>query len=375
MQTLTSIDRDSSLPEGSRTDARIDVASCDRIIRGTVVRVDRPTTNVTILTVRLPADANFSYVPGQYINVLGNDRRFRSYSLARAAAIDGCIDLHIGRVAGGLFSDISMRTIRVGDSLSWLGPFGDFHWHERAGKKAVFLCTGTGFAPVRALLEHILGADHNATAVLYWGGRKLSDLYARSLLKGWSRDYPNFRFVPVLSEGDYIEGSSIKRGYVQQVAMQDYESFEQLMVYACGSPRMVSTARQALIEERGLSEDAFFADPFGELAGVPNRDVVTDDGEIIRIKVGGVTHSVRSGTTLLRALQQTGVPIQSVCGGRRACGTCIVDIEPAWAGKIPVPTDDERDILSFTSGLKPTSRLACQIELEPDMDELALHVR
>jgi len=346
-----------------------------QLINGVVSEVGRPTSNVTILQVRVESDAPFCYVPGQYINVIGSDSRMRSYSLAHAEVLDGCIELHVGRVQGGLFSDEAMRIVKEGDPLSWLGPYGDFGWHPHAGKRAIFVCTGTGFAPIRALLERAIGAADAVPIVLYWGARKLSDLYARTLLKTWACEHPNFRFVPVLSEGVSIEGSSIRRGHVHQVVVEDFDSLQDAMVYACGSPRMVDSARRAFIETRGLPESAFFSDPFGESESLSGPDAVENGGALIQIAVSGAAHTVRGDGTLLGALKRAGVRISSVCGGQRACGTCVVEIEPNWRDKLAPPTDEELDLLTFTPDATSSCRLACQIKLDPAMNGLSVRVR
>jgi CDP-4-dehydro-6-deoxyglucose reductase len=344
-------------------------------INGVVSAVARPTSNVTILKVRVEPDTPFCYVPGQYINVIGSDSRMRSYSLARAEVLDGCIELHVGRMQGGIFSDEAMRLVKEGDPFSWLGPYGDFGWHPNAGKRAIFVCTGTGFAPIRALLERAIDAADSVPIVLYWGARKLSDLYARALLIGWACEHPNFEFVPVLSEGVAIEGSSIRRGHVHQVVVEDFDSLQDAMVYACGSPRMVDSARRAFMETRGLPESAFFSDPFGETESLPGSDATEHDGALIQIAVSGAAHTVRGNGTLLGALKRACVRISSVCGGQRACGTCVVEIEPAWRDKLAGPTDEELDLLTFTPDATSSCRLACQIKLDSTMNGLCLRVR
>jgi len=365
-----------SMPTGNARNA-VDqqVATSRRLIRGTVSRVDRPSSGVTILSVRVDFDTPFSYAPGQFINVLGNDGRFRSYSLARADVLNGCIELHIGRVSGGVFSDEAMRIAKPGDPLSWLGPYGEFAWHADAGKRAIFVCTGTGFAPIRALLERTLSAAISTPIMLYWGGRKLSDLYFRALLQSWAREHANFRFVPVLSDGVAIEGSSIRRGYVHQVVMEDIQSLDDAMAYACGSPKMVNAARHAFIEQRGLPARAFFADPFGEIDSTPVPDVAYGECAQLQIDVSGVKYTVRAEGTLLAALKRAGVPIQSVCGGQRACGTCLVEVAAEWCGKLADPKGEELDLLAFTPEATSSCRLACQIKLDPAMNGLAVRVR
>ena len=376
MQKPTSTNVAFKMPVGNARDAVVlNDAASRRLIRGTVSRVDRPTSGVTILSVRVNADTPFSYTPGQYINVLGNDGRFKSYSLARADLLDGCIELHIGRVPGGVFSDEAMRTAKAGDPLSWLGPYGEFAWHFGVGKRAIFVCTGTGFAPVRALLERTLGAAIDTPIALYWGGRKLSDLYFRALMQSLAREHANFRFVPVLSDGIAIEGSSIRRGHVHEVVMEDIQSLNDAMVYACGSPKMVNAARRAFIEQRGLPEQAFFADPFGEIESAPALHTAYRECAQVQIDVGGTEYMVGAEGTLLQALKRAEIPIQSVCGGHRACGTCVVEVAAEWRDKIAEPKSEELDLLAFTPDPTGSPRLACHIRLDRTMNGFTVRVR
>jgi CDP-4-dehydro-6-deoxyglucose reductase len=361
------------------------------LVHGVVADIERRGTSVTLLRIRVPADRDFRYMPGQYIDVQGADGYFRSFSLACADLIDGCVELHIRRIDGGVFSDRTMRSLKRGDALSWRGPFGDFAWRGTStARHAVFMCTGTGFAPVRAVIEEALAQGESRPLSLYWGGREDDDLYLCEVPRAWEREHANFRFIPVLSRSSlrqdlgqgpdsHLSSSSrdqidpCRRGRVHDAVMQDFASLADADVYACGSPAMVATARETLIAKRGLSDTAFFSDPFGmiELA-LPTQS--PESVNALQIIANGVEYSVAPDGTLLAALRSLGIPIMTVCGGRCACGTCTVEIDEGSRAHLPPPGRDERELLECLPEVTPRSRLACQIRLEAATSGLSLCV-
>lgn len=339
------------------------------LIHGHIDRIDPLGPNVTMLKIRVAPASAFAWTPGQYIEVLGADGRFRCFSLARSRLVDGCIELHIARVPNGAFSDHTMRVLKTGDALSWRGPIGEFGWRRDVrAKHAVFLCTGTGFAPVRAIVESLQFERPASMPIsIYWGGRASADHYLSDLAHDWARSHSGIRFVPMISRRTQGIGDA-RVGYVQHAVADDFDSLADAVVYACGSPAMVSNARDLLIGERGLRHDAFFADPFG-LVDAP---LAAMSHAAIQIRANGIPHSVSTDQTLLAALRGAGVAMQSVCGGRGACGTCVVELEDASRALVAAPTRDERDLLECLPNLTARSRLACQIRLERSADGLSV---
>lgn len=340
------------------------------LVHGQVEQIKQYGPAVTILRIRLAQGEAFAWSPGQYIDVLADDGRFRSFSLAQSRLQDGCIELHVRRIPNGIFSDRAMRTLRRGDSVSWRGPFGDFGWQSRpAAAHAVFICTGTGFAPVRAIVDATLSEAWNRPVSLYWGGRGSTDLYLQDVAREWANSHDNFRFVPVLSRS--VEGVDDGRyGRVQHAVMEDFGSLADADVYACGSPAMVADVRDTLIAQRGLPPEAFFADPFGEIATKPPSSLGGD----IRVKANGIDHRVSADQTLLTALRSSGVAISSICGGRGACGTCRIEIDDASCATLAPPRGDEQDLLECLPNVTARSRLACQIRLDQSASGLSLSI-
>lgn len=219
--------------------------------------------DVLKVTLRLPPANNFPFYPGQYIDVLGPGGVRRSYSLANAPAADKLLELHVRAVPGGAMSEYWFGAAKVNDLLRLNGPLGTFFLRGCAGLDVIFLATGTGIAPVKAMLEGIdqLPAEERPRSVqVYWGGRTLLDHY----LDVASMPHAG-RYVPVLSRApDDWTGA---RGHVQDVLMTDVTDFSNALVYTCGSDLMIHGARTALIAA-GLLARRFFSDAFVSSASV-----------------------------------------------------------------------------------------------------------
>ncbi|MET0107016.1 MAG: FAD-binding oxidoreductase [Sedimenticola sp.] len=219
--------------------------------------LERLATDVIKVVLRLPPTSEFSFLPGQYIDVIAQGGIRRSYSLANASAVDNLLELHIRAVPGGLMSEYWFRQAKVNDLLRLNGPLGTFFLREMAGLDLVFLATGTGIAPVKSMLEsiEILPIENKPRSItVYWGGRKPSDLYWDvNSIKGVHR------YVPVLSRaGSDWSGA---KGYVQQVLLAEISDLSETVVYACGSNAMIHSAKDLLLTA-GLPEQNFLSDAF-----------------------------------------------------------------------------------------------------------------
>lgn len=213
--------------------------------------------DVMQVSLRLPPTADFTYLPGQYIDVIGPAGIRRSYSLANAQACDKHLELHIRAVPGGAMSVYWFQNAQVNDLLRLNGPLGTFFLRQIAGLDLVFLATGTGIAPVKSMLEGMsaLPADQQARSVtVYWGARKPEDLYCNVAAFSGSAQY-----VPVLSQADDTWAGA--RGYVQQQLLKDTPDLSQAVVYACGSDAMIQSAK-SLLQSAGLPAHRFHSDAF-----------------------------------------------------------------------------------------------------------------
>jgi CDP-4-dehydro-6-deoxyglucose reductase len=227
-----------------------------------VVGIDKPAPDVAVLRLRVPQNEIMFFLAGQYIDILLPDGRRRSYSLAvRPDPVELTqIELHIRHVPGGAFTDHVFSNMKLRDVLRFEGPFGSFFLRD-SDKPAILLASGTGFAPVKAMVEHAIAAGDRRPLHIYWGGRRREDLYRMELARLWAADHPQVHFIPVLSEPGQ-GGWDGRTGLVHRAVMDDIGDLSSCQVYACGSPLMVDAARSDFVRLRNLPPDQFFADAF-----------------------------------------------------------------------------------------------------------------
>jgi CDP-4-dehydro-6-deoxyglucose reductase len=234
-----------------------------------VLSIDKPTADVAVLKLQLPANQNLQYRAGQYVEFILRDGARRSYSMANAPHHLGtppAIELHIRHMPGGKFTDHVFGAMKEKDILRMEGPFGSFFLREASDKPLVLLASGTGFAPIKALIEHMEFKGITRPAVLYWGCRSKADLYLHEWAEAAAARLPHLRYVPVLSEPKAQDGWTGRTGFVHQAVMADLPDLSGHQVYACGAPIMVESAERDFTARCGLPADEFFADSFTSAA-------------------------------------------------------------------------------------------------------------
>ncbi|MGE5094497.1 MAG: CDP-6-deoxy-delta-3,4-glucoseen reductase [Betaproteobacteria bacterium] len=227
-----------------------------------VEKVEKPADDVAILLLKLPTGERLQFLAGQYIDILLKDGKRRSFSLANPPHDDQFLELHVRKSPGGAFSNYVFEQMKERAILRFEGPLGTFYLREDSDKPLIFVAGGTGFAPIKAQLEHLFHQGDDRPKVLYWGARSRKDLYLPDLPVQWQREHPGFSFVPVISDplpGDEWPG---RTGLVHQAVLDDFADLSGYQVYACGAPAMTDIAKQSFVEQRGLPEDEFYCDAF-----------------------------------------------------------------------------------------------------------------
>ncbi|VFR34671.1 2-polyprenylphenol hydroxylase and related flavodoxin oxidoreductases / CDP-6-deoxy-delta-3,4-glucoseen reductase-like [plant metagenome] len=237
-----------------------------------VMTLERAAPDVTVLTLQLPATEPFRYYAGQYIEVILKDGRRRSYSMASPPGTGGPLELHIRHLPGGVFTDhvfgAGATQMKEREIMRLEGPLGSFFLREDSDAPIVLLASGTGFAPVKAIVEHMQLAGIRRPVRLYWGGRRPQDLYMHALAEGWAAQIPDFQYIPVVSQALPEDNWTGRTGFVHEAVMQDLPDLSGWQVYACGTPLMVDAARRDFGARCQLPEEAFFADAFTSEADV-----------------------------------------------------------------------------------------------------------
>lgn len=219
--------------------------------------LEKLSSDVLRVTLRLPPDLRLNYYPGQYVDVIGKGGVHRSYSMANAPTVDKLIELHIRHVPDGVMSRYWFEQAKLNDLLCIRGPLGTFCLHNVADADVIFLATGTGIAPIKAILEGLAAGPTTSlprSIRIYWGGRIPQDLYWDPLKTGLQLEY-----IPVLSRANASWLGA--RGHVQQAVLLNSPNLEQTVVYACGSLAMIDSARVQLCAA-GLDKRRFFSDAF-----------------------------------------------------------------------------------------------------------------
>jgi CDP-4-dehydro-6-deoxyglucose reductase len=238
-----------------------------------VQQLQRVADDVMIVRVKLPANERLQFLAGQYLDFLLKGGERRSFSMANAPHADDLIELHIRQVAGGSFTDHVFGKMKERDILRFEGPLGSFFLREESAKPIVFVASGTGFAPIKSIIQSAFHRKVTRPMVLYWGARRPKDLYLSSLPETWAREHSHFRYIPVISEARPEDRWSGRSGFVHRAVMQDLPDLSAHQVYVCGVPVMVDSARKDFIALCQLPEDEFYADSFTTQADLASDEL------------------------------------------------------------------------------------------------------
>lgn len=245
---------------------RID-PSLRKTLQAKVFKITQPAPDVTVLQLRLPAGVRAKFLAGQYLQVILPDGRRRPYSMANPPHENDGLQLHVRREPGGAFSDGLLPALQPGDLLAVELPHGDFWLREDSQRPLVLVAGGTGFAPIKSILDHIVRKRIARPVTLYWGGRVPADLYAPQQVDKWKAALPGLRYEAVVSRPPGDGSWSGRTGRLPEAVLADFADLSGHEVYACGAPAMVAALREACIAQRGLPDDRFFSDAFVSQAG------------------------------------------------------------------------------------------------------------
>jgi CDP-4-dehydro-6-deoxyglucose reductase len=227
-----------------------------------IQKMERVADDVMVLQLKLPANERLQFLAGQYLEFLLKDGSRRSFSMGNAPHDDEFLQLHVRYVAGGQFTEHVFGKMKERDILRFEGPLGTFFLREDSDKPLVFVASGTGFAPIKSILEHAFEKGITRPMTLYWGGRRPKDLYMNELAMRWAAEHPHLKYVPVVSDALPEDGWTGRTGFVHRAVMQDFPDLSAHQVYACGVPVMVDSARRDFVEQCRLPELEFYADSF-----------------------------------------------------------------------------------------------------------------
>jgi CDP-4-dehydro-6-deoxyglucose reductase len=227
-----------------------------------VTTLEKVSQDVMVVKLQLPANDTLRYHAGQFVEFILRDGARRSYSMANAPHNGPGIELHIRHMPGGKFTDHVFTAMKEKEILRVEGPFGSFFLREDTDKPMVLLASGTGFAPIKALIEYMQFKGIQREATLYWGGRRPSDLYMDAWVQERLADMPTLKYVPVISNALPEDNWTGRTGFVHKAVMEDFPDLSGYQVYACGAPIVVDSARAEFSAICKLPPDEFHADSF-----------------------------------------------------------------------------------------------------------------
>jgi CDP-4-dehydro-6-deoxyglucose reductase len=237
-----------------------------------VASLEKKSHDVMVVRLQLPANDTMRYHAGQYIEFILRDGARRSYSMANAPhtlvksdatpPVGPTVELHIRHMPGGKFTDHVFTAMKEKEILRVEGPYGSFFMREDSAKPIVLLASGTGFAPIKAVIEHMQHKGITRPATLYWGGRRPPDLYLDDWVQGKLAEMPNLTYVPVISNALPEDNWTGRTGFVHRAVLEDFPDLSGHQVYACGAPIVVDSARAEYSAKAGLPPEEFFADSF-----------------------------------------------------------------------------------------------------------------
>ena len=227
-----------------------------------VQKLQRVADDVIVLELKLPASEAFRFHAGQYVDILLPDGQRRSFSIANAPHDNAHVELHVRRIEGGRFTGQVFTTMKERDILRFEGPLGSFWLREDSDRPIVMVAGGTGFAPIKGMIEHAIHTGISRPITLYWSARRPDGLYMEERVRSWAASLPDFSFIPVISDALPEDGWQGRKGLVHEAVLSDFDDLSAHEVYACGAPPMIEAARNSFTLTRGLAQDAFFADAF-----------------------------------------------------------------------------------------------------------------
>lgn len=231
-----------------------------RILPCRVHKMARLADDVMVLQLELPMGERLRFMAGQHIAILTKDQKPRNFSLANAPHDGEFLELHIRRIEGGAFTRHVFDEMKERDILRIKGPLGELRLREDSDKPIIFVADSTGFAPLKAMIEHALHIGLQRPMHLYWGGGRLADLYLLEEARQWAER--GVGFTPVLADALPDDRWTGRRGAVHQAVLDDFDDLSGHEVYACGTPEMVDAARREFTAQRGLPEASFFCSAF-----------------------------------------------------------------------------------------------------------------
>jgi len=221
--------------------------------------------DVMEMTLKLPASEKMNFHAGQYIEFIMRDKSRRAFSVANSPSNEEYLELHLRQVPDGVFTNHVFDSMKEKAMVRIEGPFGNFYIRDTSNRPLLMVAGGTGFAPIKSILEKLIEEGDTRPIELYWGARAKADLYRADLAEKWAFQYEHVNYIPVLSEAKDEDNWQGRTGFVHEVVAEDISNMSAYDVYMAGPPVMINAAKEKF-SEQGLPVDQLYSDSF-EYAG------------------------------------------------------------------------------------------------------------
>lgn len=223
---------------------------------GRVARIADLTPTIKGVWVELDEPDRFRFQAGQYVNlhIEGHETLTRPFSIANPPQGDGLVELNIRHVPGGDATSYIHAKLAVGDRVTVSGPYGRFFVRKSRATPLLFLAGGSGLSSPRSMILDLLAEGCDRPITLVYGARSREELYYHDDFVALAEKYPNFTYVPALSDGEW-DG---EKGFVHDVAARHFgNDFQGHTAYLCGPPLMIDACITGLIQGRLFERDIF----------------------------------------------------------------------------------------------------------------------
>ena len=226
-----------------------------------VLRMEKLAHDVMCLHLKLPQGQDLTYLAGQYIDIILRNGKRRSFSLATRAQSDQDLQIHVRHVPNGQFTGHVFSNMKEKDLLRMQGPLGTFFLRQESERPIILMAGGTGFAPIKSILEQAFNDGVERPIHLFWGVRAARDLYLHELADKWAHEHTKLTYTPVLSEPSDEENWSGETGWVHDSVVAHHPDLSNFEIYASGPPPMIEAGKTAFAAH-GLDSENLYYDSF-----------------------------------------------------------------------------------------------------------------
>ena len=225
-----------------------------------VESLKRLAIDVMEMTLKLPASERLNFHAGQYIEFIMRDKSRRAFSITNSPSQEH-LEFHLRQVPNGIFTNHVFDSMKEKTVVRIEGPFGNFYIRNTSNRPLIMVAGGTGFAPIKSILEKLIEEGDTRPIELYWGARAKDDLYRDDLAEQWASQYEHINYIPVLSEAKVEDDWQGRTGFVHEAVLEDITNISAYDVYMAGSPEMINAAKESF-SQQGLAVDQLFSDSF-----------------------------------------------------------------------------------------------------------------